>query len=66
MFQYCGINMSEEEIKSIKKFDQEHLKCAKGNGLIQFIITPNGIGTDKVIRCRECGATEDITTGECW
>ncbi|MCK9428912.1 MAG: hypothetical protein M0R17_02735 [Candidatus Omnitrophica bacterium] len=64
---YCGINMGDKEIASVEKFHNNHLKCAKGNGLLQFIITPGGgIGATIEIRCIECGTIEDITTSETW
>lgn len=63
---YCGINMGAEEIRAVREFDAAHLKCAKGNGLLQFIVTPRGIGCTIEVKCRECGEIKDITTGETW
>ncbi len=64
--QYCGINVTEQEIKDIEKFESLHLNCSKGKGLLQFIITPGSIGGTTVVKCIECKKELDITDTDLW
>ena len=65
---YCGINMTEKSIRKIERFKSVHLKrCAKGRGLLQFLVTPTGgFGVEQLVICIECGAIRDITDINLW
>lgn len=67
------IVFSDKEIKSIEKFEQEHLNCYRKPDSKQdhlgFTIKQewlSGIGVNTFITCDCCGITKDITDYECW
>lgn len=49
--------MSIEETKSYRAFEQKHRDC---KGLISYIITPGPIGDGLIIKCTGCGEEKDI------
>ncbi len=65
--QYCGINMTDRMIAKLKRFQSVHIqRCSGGNGLLEFIIRPDGIGATVKVRCIRCGTTRDITDSDLW
>jgi len=61
---------TENELKEIDAFEQQHMNCYKGTGKhISFNITETwgtGIGINTYIMCNCCGEVKDITDYDSW
>ena len=63
--------LSEKEIELAKKFEDEHLQCARNHpttigGHIDYTFTPTSIGIAVSIHCCLCDKSENITDYGKW
>lgn len=64
-----NFNLNENEVKEYYDFCDEHkscVLCSTIGGKISVEFIPTGLGEIKVVKCKSCGVTKDITDISNW
>ena len=64
-----GIELTDIEKIRYAKFIERHKKCSCPGftgGKITFMITPNSLGIQIIVKCNMCGETKDCTDYNTW
>ena len=61
------VTLNSVEVASLQRFAATHDKCSKGwPTCFDVSTTATGIGASVEVKCRECGASENISDYESW